>query len=429
MPESVHLVVEQGPDKGRELAVPPDGLRVGRAPKNDVVLSDPLLSRHHCRFFFKPGDGLWVLDLGSANQTLVNDKPVVDSAVRRDDRITIGDTVLRVVDDGRAPAPPVKPALRGAVVDLGLAEKRPRATAPGGRKGPLVLLAVLLIALAVAAALVFFPQPGARPTPAAPPADTTLELSYENVQASSAGIFRYHLRLDRDGLLAIDVDDTGATHVHKEKRVEPEQLRELTGFLNESGFFALEEEYVGAQPGILERRDISVTIGRRTHRVQVENRVEPPDFEKVRQKLEDFGHIELGLWALKQYPPEKLREMAQDAFLLGRKLYEEREVAYGNLASAIKSFTEAEFYLESIEPKPDFYGEILSARKDCEQELEQRFNNQNFLAERAIKLKAWDEAARALQVICEMIPDRADPRHAEARRKLLEVQSRLKKPR
>jgi len=146
------------------------------------------------------------------------------------------------------------------------------------------------------------------------------------------------------------------------------------------------------------------------------------------EKLEDFGRVELGLRSL-QYSPEKLQEMARDAFLNGKKLYEEREIAYGNLASAIKSFNEAELYLETVDPKPDFYAEILTARKDCQQELEQRFNNEDFLAERAIKLKAWEEAARALRVILDMIPDRDDPRNVESRKKLLEVENRLKKPR
>ena len=148
----------------------------------------------------------------------------------------------------------------------------------------------------------------------------------------------------------------------------------------------------------------------------------------IQDKLEEFGRVELGLRSL-QYSPEKLQEMARDAFLNGKKLYEEREIAYGNLATAIKSFNEAELYLETVDPKPDFYAEILTARKDCQQELEQRFNNEDFLAERAIKLKAWEEAARALRVILDMIPDRDDPRNVESRKKLLEVENRLKKPR
>jgi hypothetical protein len=59
--------------------------------------------------------------------------------------------------------------------------------------------------------------------------------------------------------------------------------------------------------------------------------------------------------------------------------------------------------------------------------MEKRYNNQNFLATRAINLKSWEDAASELRVIMEMIPDAADPRHETARLKLLEVENRMKK--
>jgi hypothetical protein len=50
-----------------------------------------------------------------------------------------------------------------------------------------------------------------------------------------------------------------------------------------------------------------------------------------------------------------------------------------------------------------------------------------FLAERAIRLKDWNEAALQLRLLCEKIPDRADSRHQNARKKLLAVERHLKK--
>jgi len=130
------------------------------------------------------------------------------------------------------------------------------------------------------------------------------------------------------------------------------------------------------------------------------------------------------LWAI-QFSPEKLAAMARDAHLLGRKLYDERSVKHGNLAAALKSFEEAAWYLETVEPKPEHYAETVAMINTCKEDLQSRYEDQNFRAERAIKLRDWETAARELRVLCEMIPDRTDPRNKEARRKLLDVESRI----
>ncbi|MDP2989753.1 MAG: FHA domain-containing protein, partial [Kiritimatiellota bacterium] len=94
-----HLVVEAGPDKGLVITVSPHGIRVGRSSNNDVVLKDSVMSRFHCRFFFKPEDGLWAEDLGSANQTLLNQAPMHVARLHVGDRLVIGDTTLKVDND------------------------------------------------------------------------------------------------------------------------------------------------------------------------------------------------------------------------------------------------------------------------------------------------------------------------------------------
>jgi hypothetical protein len=101
-------------------------------------------------------------------------------------------------------------------------------------------------------------------------------------------------------------------------------------------------------------------------------------------------------------------------------------VAYGNLSQAIKSLTDAENCLETVDPKPDFYADLLSTAADCREALEKAYNTQSFAAERAMKLKAWDDAARELRVLREIVPDRGDPRNQEATKKLIEVENRLK---
>ena len=55
MEKAIHLVVEAGPERGREISIAQAGARIGRSSRNDVVLDDPSMSRFHCRLFFKPG--------------------------------------------------------------------------------------------------------------------------------------------------------------------------------------------------------------------------------------------------------------------------------------------------------------------------------------------------------------------------------------
>jgi hypothetical protein len=440
MAEIVHLVIERGVDvdKGRNISVRPEGARLGRASKNDIVLVDPLLSRHHCRLFFKADGGLWITDLGSANECLVNDKPVQEAALNVGDLITIGGTVLRVLNNGitsvgqkaqaqvpqQGPSPAI-PSVAPAI-DLGLQKKE---CAP--RKiglGPLVLIACIVIILA---GLAWFPQilKKMHGTPAPLPPEVvpqTLEVEYEKIQATTANIFAYRLQIKKDNMMSMQIDDIeNNRHVRpQEKKVENKLIQSLTRTILDSGFFALAEEYKGIQPDVLEVCDLSITIGRKTHRIRVVNRVQPEALDNLTKALEEFAKNELGAWAV-QVPVEKLVEMANKALLQGKKLYTEKEINYGNLANSIKSFQEAEGYLETVEPKPDFYAEIISSMRDYKQELQGKYDDENFKIERAIRLKEWEEAARELRIVCDMIPDRSDPRNQEARKKLLDVERRI----
>ncbi len=421
-----HIVVEQGEDFGKEFTVPLEGARLGRSSKNDISLVDPMLSRHHCRLFFKE-DGLWITDLGSANETLLNGEPTIEAPLHCGDRITIGDTVLRIARDDRVAT---ENAATGAPVDLGL---RGDAHAPSSRKrlglGPLltVLSVVVVATLGIFIHKAMNRQPPPPPViPTAPPEeDFTLSVDYEKVEASDENIFHYHLTITPDRKIAIAIDDLENNRtVRDDKIVDESLIQGLAESLSESGFFELEEEYEGVNPNVLEQHTISVTIGRDTHQTSVRNRVEPDVFTIVREKLEDFGRVELGLWAI-QFSTEKLLTMANDAYLLGKKLYAERQVALGNLAASIKSFNEAEWYLETVEEKPDFYADVLASRSTCKEDLNRRYEEQNFQAERAIRLREWTAAASELRMLMELIPDREDARHNEARKKLVEVDARL----
>ena len=95
-----HLIVEKGPERGREITIPPEGARIGRSSRNDITLLDPVMSRFHCRIYWIDPHTLAVADLGSSNHTLVNGHPAQDQPLKIGDLITLGDSVLKVVRAG-----------------------------------------------------------------------------------------------------------------------------------------------------------------------------------------------------------------------------------------------------------------------------------------------------------------------------------------
>src|SRR5256885_15807882 len=59
-------------------------IRIGRAPDNDVVVDDMLVSRYHAELLIAPGGHYEIVDLGSHNGTFVDGQ--------RTDRAIVGET-------------------------------------------------------------------------------------------------------------------------------------------------------------------------------------------------------------------------------------------------------------------------------------------------------------------------------------------------
>ena len=447
------VVVEAGANRGSEFTIPAAGARVGRSSQNDIALADPLLSRHHCRFELH-GSALWVVDLASANQTMVNGKVVEELGLQAGDTVQIGDSILRVVAlGGAAPAaaavvaaaaPVISEAASKAatqpvpagpgvlpekpLIDLGL-EHREDAPAARHNLRPLLwsVAGVAVLLLGVLLLIDSKPKPPARPI--AEVQDLTLQIAYEKVEADSSSIFRYQMTLSPENDIAIRIDDLKQdNHPRKELRIpDAERVKELAREILSSGFFKLDPAYVGINPqsGAMNSWDLTIVIGSKAHRCRVVNRLEPEIFRTVRERIETFGKNELGIWAI-QFSRDKLIDLAADAFRVGRKNYDEREIQYGNLYQAIKKYKEARFYLETVEPKPEFFAEIEDALRKAEEELDQRYKDQRFRADRAINLPDWQAAAQELRVLRELVPDRDDPRYKDATSKLIDVEARLK---
>ncbi len=441
----IHLIIAKGERQGEEIAIPETGMRVGRAPANDLVIDDAALSQFHCRFFFKSDHSLWVTDFGSTNQTLVNGVPVVEERLNKGDLVDVGGAILRVVNDTLGRVDSRKPAVRGKPapgagagegaeeqeqqVDLGFGPP-PRQSHGSSGKTWLIRLGwtIGLILLVLVGMLVVMHYAGDdTPVRERPQADQVVRLAiyYEKVEGSPDNIFRYAAHLE-DHRLKVEIDDIkNSRHVSREKELNPELVTRLARDIRETDFMQLDSEYTGVSENIHNLLDLTVVAGDAAHRVRVLNRVEPDTFKQVREKIEEYVQTEMGLAAM-ALSPERLLELASQAYLEGRTRYEQRDVRYGNLADSVRNFMLAEWYLETIEPKPDFYADVVSGLDRSRRELEERYNDYLFRAERAIRLNDWREAAQNLRIILRLIPDRSDERHQKAERELLRVERYLR---
>jgi DNA-binding NtrC family response regulator len=93
------LTVVAGNERGQLLELGADDVSVGSAPGNDLVLSDPAVSRHHFTIVSTPR-GPQLRDLGSTNGTLINGVPVERAYLLAGATITIGQSELRVEATG-----------------------------------------------------------------------------------------------------------------------------------------------------------------------------------------------------------------------------------------------------------------------------------------------------------------------------------------
>jgi len=429
MSTTYRLVVESGPEEGKSFPVPAKGCGLGRSSHNDIALGDEQLSRLHCRFHFRDGK-LWVTDLASANGTLVDGVEQVECELQAGNRVTVGDSVLLVVDEGAA--------ANGGAIDLGLASVSHREEPQAGERRikrtliwSIASFVILIVAALFVRNLIEAPVTGSGEIRSLTPAGQTesLQLYYEKLECSAENIFRYELHLSDQGQLAVKIDDIGQQrHVRREApaAVDPQLIRELVAEIEQSGFYALDPRYEGiAIPNAHIGYKLTVVLGSNVREVRVINRNEPEAFRMVRERIETFARNELGLWAI-EFSHEKLEQMAQEAYLLGSKLVREKDIQTGNLYRATQSFRECEHYLETVEPKPVFLSEALLALRAANEMLEERYKDLNLSADRAINLKDWPIAADHLRQLLELIPDRTDARHKDVERRLLDVESRIR---
>jgi tetratricopeptide (TPR) repeat protein len=102
--ESAKLLCLAGPQAGSEYLLEGDEMVIGRAADNAISIPDTSVSRKHV-LLRNTGNGWAASDMGSGNGTLVNSSAIAEETPLSDgDVITLGDTELKLVIEGGAPA-------------------------------------------------------------------------------------------------------------------------------------------------------------------------------------------------------------------------------------------------------------------------------------------------------------------------------------
>jgi two-component system nitrogen regulation response regulator GlnG len=105
LPAKLRLVVQAGPDKGRELELTRGTFIIGKHPRCALVLTDERVSRRHLEIRLAD-DGVHVRDLGSRNGSFFRGARFSELVVGATSILTIGQTEMMLVDDSAAPSLP-----------------------------------------------------------------------------------------------------------------------------------------------------------------------------------------------------------------------------------------------------------------------------------------------------------------------------------
>jgi len=124
MPDLGKLVIQQVGEEPQEVALK-ETITFGRAPDNDVVLSDGRVSRHHARLVYQAGR--YVLsDLNSVNGTWVGGQRISEQEITPGTSFRIGPATI-TLQAAAAYVPPAPPPPFGATVSFEFAPTAPAA--------------------------------------------------------------------------------------------------------------------------------------------------------------------------------------------------------------------------------------------------------------------------------------------------------------
>ena len=97
---------------GEKCAVNETQIGIGRAPDNEVILTDGAVSTYHAHVVIEQNEkkkhvqDFVIEDLESTNKTYVNNKPVTRAVLKNGDVIRVGNTRIKFSTDPYTPPPP-----------------------------------------------------------------------------------------------------------------------------------------------------------------------------------------------------------------------------------------------------------------------------------------------------------------------------------
>ena len=389
------LIIVSGEKRGEVFEFNKKLVTIGRGPDNDIVLPDKAVSSRHCEITIA-GGGFCIVDAESSNGTWLNGRKIKKTQLLPGDKIRAGDTTLSFAfSEGNT--------RRSAFRTKNLRSRKFAAL-------------VLLIVLGLGAVFVFFsgPRTASKAVPAEP---------FELCMIEKKGdFFHSQVTISEEGGMLFSFDDIKKRrHFHKEAGLTSKELERIRGIILNSGFLKISEDAAGdfaesilvfkVKLGFLEKE---LSFGK--------------DLPEAAQVLTD----ELSALADKKFdvPPaglsaDELIGKSKDLFVRGRGLFSEKQLKSGNLYSSMCMFREAFILLETVEPKPDFYGNAEEYFYRTKTELGDKFNDMRFRAEKAVKLGEWEKAVNTLEKILIEIPDRADKRYIYALKRLENVKKKL----
>ncbi len=104
------LVIQSGPNPGRDFPLQKSEQFLGRDLNNDIVINDAEVSRRHARIFLQ-GTSYVIEDLGSTNGTYINGQRLMGPYVLRPGEIiTLGEKINLVYEATSFSEPTVQPA-------------------------------------------------------------------------------------------------------------------------------------------------------------------------------------------------------------------------------------------------------------------------------------------------------------------------------
>jgi len=90
--------MRSGPMPGKTFPIENEEAIVGRDLANDIVISDPEVSRRHARFYIRD-ENVFVEDMGSTNGTFLNGERISSpQQLRNGDVVTLGESVVLVFE-------------------------------------------------------------------------------------------------------------------------------------------------------------------------------------------------------------------------------------------------------------------------------------------------------------------------------------------